>query len=955
MDELDRCSSEDVVATLTAIRTFLTQKHAVFVVAADRAALERALEEKLPQPTPINEEDPYYSSASSFFDKVFHDRVPLPPLRGPRLYEWAYGTVVGRGGYWAQLHSSSDRELRSLLYFLIPSHVRAPRRVKVLLNSFVRSAAIAAHSGFAWQTRAREIAKLTVLDTEFPALGADLRVEPRLPELLLDPPAEASERVARLLKKHGGYRLAQGPGEHEPPSEEDQEAEVPPDRILAEVSAPERRALVRGEHEHLRRYLARTRDVRIGRDLLFLERAGAALGLEDPELESTLDQAVDVPSDVVSALEKSDAETRRQAARFLADMAEREFGEERANVIAALMGVVELLDSEVELISPEIAGSVQSFARDEGLAEAHLLGALILAISPGVSYVFQISILADPRLFDDAERLNRACRMLQRLPLEARDLAYGALAERVTGDFDAFISMLAEIPPTQAGEALRSRPLYDALFQLLSVQVEEPGENDEFAERVYALAAERGADGAPMRRAMHDLLLRAEIGYQPLQAHAVEVLDGIDEDEERDEQVLKALYFYAYRDVEFWSQQLSEGTYGSPSQGAFAVRIIVNCISEMHQLPPDEVERRLAAVDAISSFVGMAEPAERSRAVDAVVSEIEASPWWSDQAARLRQTHLHLLAIQLAGDEALEAALRPRLAADLIRAVADPAAASEEVWQGMVEMGSGLGSAAEEVLEHLEQFGPLGGEWPLWVTRVRVRLAVTARGGGSNVESEVIADEAIQNAARERGSVAEDAVADWFLLLPPVSAVRAVLSAIDSPPPAQVLTSFEQWVGEVSKTNRTELAVGLVEIGRETSRELDALVRAGVDGPTLVAQIAGRVHSAPRGSRREELMAALAQIRPLEPAAQKAIADLIIELTETGKQIDFKAAARAIPALGREHRSAGRLRTAFQRAADEHGNQLSERAAVQLTEAGVKVPKKAVKKGAWGRVKDLFS
>lgn len=161
VDELDRCSSEDVVTTLTAIRTFLNQDHAVFIVAADRAALERALDEKLPQPTPIDEENPYYSSASSFFDKVFHDRVPLPPLRGPRLYEWAFDKVKDRGGYWAGLRDGADpRILRRVLFFLIPSHVRAPRRVKVLLNGFVRSLAIAAHSGFEWQARAQEIAKL---------------------------------------------------------------------------------------------------------------------------------------------------------------------------------------------------------------------------------------------------------------------------------------------------------------------------------------------------------------------------------------------------------------------------------------------------------------------------------------------------------------------------------------------------------------------------------------------------------------------------------------------------------------------------------------------------------------------------------------------------------------------------------------------------------------------------
>ena len=701
VDELDRCSSEDVVATLTAIRTFLTQKHAVFVVAADRAAIERALEEKLPQPTPVNEEDPYYSSASSFFDKVFHDRVPLPPLRGPRLYEWAYKKVVSRSGYWGQLNGVSDRELRSLLYFLIPSHVRAPRRVKVLLNSFVRSAAIAAHSDLDWLVRAREIAKLTVLDTEFPALGADLRVEPRLPELLLDPPASPSARVSRLLAKHGGYRLAQGPGEHEPPSDEDQEAEVPADEILAEATDAERRALVRSEHEHLRRYLARTRDVRINRDLLFLERAGAALGLEDPELESLLDQAVDVPSDVVSALNDSDTETRRLAARFLADMAEREFGEERANVIAALMGVVELLDAEVEPIVGEVAGSVQSYARDEGLADAHLLGALILAISHGASPVFQRSVLSNDRLFADPQRFSRVCRMLERVPPEARDLVYLALAERVAGDSDGFISALGEISPGQAGEALRSKPVYHALFESLRPQGEEQQESGELAERVYALAAERGADGESIRRAMHYLLLREEIGYAPLQAHAAEVLADIEDDEERDEQILMALYIYDHRDVEFWTGQLSQGNYASPSQGAFAVRIIVNCLSNLHELPIDEADVRLAVVDAISRFAAMAEPSERSHAIDAAVGEIEAVPWWSDEPSRLRDARLHRLAVQWASDNELGANLRPRLAADLVRSVVDPAAVNEETWQGMVEMGSELGSMPRLCSTHL--------------------------------------------------------------------------------------------------------------------------------------------------------------------------------------------------------------------------------------------------------------
>jgi hypothetical protein len=954
VDELDRCSSEDVVATLTAIRTFLTEKHAVFVVAADRAALERALEEKLPQPTPVNEEDPYYSSASSFFDKLFHDRVPLPPLRGPRLYEWAHKKVVERGGYWAQLRGDADHELRSLLYFLIPSHVRAPRRVKVLLNSFVRSAAIAAHSGFEWRQRAREIAKLTVLDTEFPALGADLRLEPRLPELLLDPPDAPSERVARLLAKHGGYRISQGPGESNEPTTEELAAEEPADSVLAAASDEQRRVLMHAEHEQLRRYLARTRDVRIGRDLLFLERAGAALGLEDPELESLLDQAVDVPKDVVAALAEADTETRQLAARFLADMAEREFGEERVNVISALMGVVELLDEEVEPIAGEIVGSVQSFARDEGLADTHLLGSLTLSLCEGAGPSFQGSIIRDERLFSDSNRLAQVCRMLERIQPSARDGVFAALAERITGDGEEFIAALREVPAPQAGEVLSARPIYNALFHHLKPQNEEASQNALLAESVYDLAGDRGADGAPLRRAMHDLFLTEEFGYSMLQPHASEVLDDISSPEERDEQILRALWIFDNSDPEFWIDQLSGEDYVSAEHGKLGVRILIWALNGIHQQPADQVALRLSSVEALVRFAKMAENEDLSRVRDAALTEIDAPPWWSDQPSRQRQTQLHRLVRELTEEDEFKATIGPRLAADLARSVADPAVVSEETWQGLLEMGSELGVNATTVLSALEPSAALGESWPLWLARVRARLAASARRAGAEIGSEVIAEEVVLNVASDSAPHAEAAVADWLLLGPSFELVRSVISLLDEPAPPQILASFEKWSANAGVQQRTNLAAALVDDGRETSRWMGSLIQAGLDELALVERIAEQARSAARGSRREELGSALAHIRPLNPAAQKAVADLIIDLTETGKQVDFKAAVKAVPALGREHRSAGRLRTAFQQSAEKDGHQLSERAAVHLAEAGVKVPKKAVKKGAWGRFKDLF-
>jgi hypothetical protein len=956
VDELDRCSSDDVVKTLTAIRTFLNQKHAVFIVAADRAALERALDEKLPQPTPVNGEDPYYSSASSFFDKIFHDRVPLPPLRGPRLYEWAFEKVKARGGYWAALRGGSDRKLRKILYFLIPSHVRAPRRVKVLLNSFIRSTAIAAHSGLDWDGRAREIAKLTVIDTEFPQLGADLRIEHRLPELLLMPPSAPSPRVQRLLDKHGGYRISRSAKDGEVPGTlEQQEAEEAEDHLLANATPAEREALIHAEHEQLRRYLARTRDVRIGRDLLFLDPAGAAVGIEDAELADLLDQAVDAPADVIAALEGRDTDTRRLAARVLANMAEQEFGEERINVITALMGVIELLSADVEDVVDEIAGSVQSFARDEELAPEHLVGALRLAVSDGGGQQFMGEILADDRLLLDQERLVSVCTILPRIPESRRKRIYESVAALVIDDRLRFISILRDLPTQDAANVLSSEDVYGAVFRYLGPEAPEPGANDQFAEEIYEIAVEAGEEGAALGEAMQRLLVKEEISYGPLKAHAAEVFPGLDDPEMRDKEVLAILIRFDYRDPAFWTAFLTDGVYSSKSNGDWAVQIIVDALSALRQAELSEVDDRRALIESVLPFAKMAGDGACDQIRDALVSELTAVAWWSDEGSRQRQEGLHeiglFLARELEGDCSVE--IKQALSDDLSRAVMDPSAFSNETWLGLTTMGGGLEEGADSLLRVLEPL-EVGDLWPVWLTRVRVALAVAARKAGSVVESDVVTEEAILSAASSDSPHGREAVADWLLLGPNADAVRGLIATLADNPHGAIQTSYAHWAEDATQAERTRLAQSLVDSEDESSRWLDVLVRAGVDEVALVHHIGSAIRAAARGERREELTLAVARIRPVSAATQKDIADLIIELVGTGKQVDFKAAINAIPALGKDHRSAGRLRQAFQNAAELNGHQLSERAAIQLGEAGVRVPKKAVKKGAWGRFKDLF-
>ena len=71
IDELDRCSPAQVASTLETMKTFLSVRGCVFVVAADQQVLEQALRHEVRQHTPEDTMNPYYSAGSSYLDKVF--------------------------------------------------------------------------------------------------------------------------------------------------------------------------------------------------------------------------------------------------------------------------------------------------------------------------------------------------------------------------------------------------------------------------------------------------------------------------------------------------------------------------------------------------------------------------------------------------------------------------------------------------------------------------------------------------------------------------------------------------------------------------------------------------------------------------------------------------------------------------------------------------------------------
>lgn len=963
VDELDRCSPEDVVTTLTAIRTFLHEKHSVFVVAADRAALERALEEKLPQPTPVDEENPYYSSASSFFDKVFHDRIPLPPLRGPRLYEWAYNQVRARGGYWAELRDGDDHsDLRRTLYFLIPSHVRAPRRVKVLLNSFIRNAAIASHSGLDWQTRAREIAKLTVLDTEFPALGDDLRIEHRLPSLLLAPPAQPSERVARLLRKHGGYQVGRpqrardtepSEDEIEVPDDEVQAAE-PADAVIAETTKEQARALTHSEHELLRRYLARTREVSIGRDLLFLDPAGAAIGLDDPELGERLDQAVDVPHEVVEHVEALDVNTRRLAARVLANMADNEFGGERTNVMSALMGVVESLGKDVDEVADEVLGAVQSYARDERLEEDHLVGALSLALA-GPSSELKTDIFDDARLFTDDNRVERVTGMLPRIPKNHRPAVYAAVASAFgRGLVGPVTEVLADLPTADAAALIDDGKVSGAIASFM-VAADEAGARDWLIQQLYAEANER-EDGAPLRLAVHGFVLHEELAYELMRDNAERTLSDMENVEEVDHDALRGLALAPKEDHGFWVGLLSAGDYASVDNGQLANRAIRRWLKDLHAADETLFTNRWRLLERLMPFFRMSAEKEQTSVHDALITELNANAWWGSDDLLQRQQRLHELGRLFANaTDGTSSAFTDALVEDAMRAPMSPTTVTAESVDGARVLGQDLGAGATRLLEHIAQVGQhQDASLATRVARARAALALAAREAGETADASALTLDEVTAAAATGSGPGRAAVRDWLQLIPPRDAVETLIRKLGDTPPGGIPEGVGKWSGSLSREVRTGFAVALVAADFDASQWVVAIAHEGVDEAALVQHIAEALHEASRGDQREELAALLARVRPLDGAAQRAVADLVIALLETGKGVDFKAAVKAVPALGTQHRSAGRLQDAFRTAAEDHNHHLSERTVRELADAGVRVPKKAVKKGTWDKVKGLF-
>jgi hypothetical protein len=450
IDELDRVEADEVVETLESLKTFLDLKGCVFIVAADRRVLEEALRLKARQETPTVPDNPYYSSAASYLDKIFQYQLALPEMLPQRLSEFALDLARKHHGIWEELDQAG--RLERVISTLVPLHVQSPRRVKVLMNAFVQAYRlaearhVARQLGKAPRERALEISKLVVLRADFPAFADRLLGDPGLiPDVIhfLDLQDRRDDESDAEEQSEEG-ELDQGRSE-----EIDRVLHEPVAAFLIKPGgsdANKQPDLARPARNALTRYLRQTRTIDgPHEDLLRLESIGAAFGLPDtvavPLRAAAYSGDLRAAQDLVDQLEDQD---RPKAVRFLAGQLQAGIGTEADNALDVLLGVCGRADVSLSEVGTNPAAEIESYTETSSLKPGHLAGVLRLGAEASNESLVRTS-LAHPAALQTVELRQAALEVIERLDQRHVEALGSVVSLQLVVDTESAADRLGEI------------------------------------------------------------------------------------------------------------------------------------------------------------------------------------------------------------------------------------------------------------------------------------------------------------------------------------------------------------------------------------------------------------------------------------------------------------------------------------------------------------------------------
>lgn len=953
IDELDRCAPQDVVATLVDLKTFLDQPGCVFVVAADREVLEKALQD-VPQAKPVREDEPYYSTPGAFLDKIFQHQLALPPLRSHALTGFARTLVVSREGLWLELRDAKpgDRLFDDVVYTLIPAHVRSPRRVKVLLNNFATNARVAQARGISWLERATEIAKLTVFQTEFPAFAADLINYPRLVDLLLfEGDEEARQAIgARTLEQDRVLRRYSACGDEGPAGEH-----------LVDAGSDGSKKIVGQADKRLKQelmaYLRKTESPDIPNprpDLWYLRTAGGEEGIEDPQLGEVLDYASDTaPRLVIDAFTGRPSAQIRVAARLLAQRSDAEHGPGKANLITSACGLVQMLDrSEVEQVAAVVASSILVSVRQRDLDHSVVPGALTVGAlaqnAPLVAVLLESLHSADVHTDD---LLFRLVNVLEVLSDQDASRVHDLLASRYKEDIrpvhqglkilpehaarnlwsaarDVIASALSPVPgaapptPSPASVAgqrrLQTQPVVEEgeppeeedrldpseiLSALLDCVLDRETTNEFLLSEAWTLGQTSSSDAVKRiaRERAEDLMAQITDSALTTQHALLGIADG------------------PYRDWDFWSGHLSRIVDENKATVALA-----RVLAALPEAPLSVLEQLPVVAGRVATALGPRPALPTTEMVNAAKTSLAAIPW--DDAAtdglRRRQAHATVASLAtLLGEDGH--ALMGKDVADAIAAHPHTDEFNAQV-DALIEVMPA--DVARDLEARLATYQAAQGEDERILL---LRLRASTRFAGDPVGADLLLEHAASAGANQL-------VNTWLGLHPPVAALLTLVRA-DFPLPSRA--ALRRYVERLTPSERTSLWTDLQ--ARDASRDVLKEVSAYGLCVEAVSFTRERLEAETQQPARSLLIDRLLDAPLQEADLKAAISDLAEYLLGKGKKGDAVFAADlVIRAGGAAYGKTGHLRSAFQAWEDKDDKTFTKSKKQQLVGLNLVKPKK---------------
>lgn len=960
VDELDRCAPDDVVATLVDLKTFLEAPRCVFIVAVDRAVIEDALG-KVPQAKPVRGDEPYYATRGAFLDKIFQHQIALPPLRPRTLTLFARELVDEQAGLWQELRQH-DSDLYELVVFaLVPVHIRSPRRVKVLLNAYATNVRTAEARGIAWPDRAAEIAVLTVLQTEFPEVAADLLRVPRLLAFLRGDEQSDAPEVRRIVQRYKADPAKPLPAA-DPAGEEYEIGELanPAGDLLSDTGdESEVSAAKQTTYTQLFQYLTKIASASIPDprpDLLYLQAAGRRDGLGDPTLGDVIDFATDTaPDTVVQAFTNQSSDVVRIAVPLLVVEGEQTFGPGRFFAYESACRLAETLDwHDVCAIARDLAPRILPSRTDRRWPLQAVPGALRLASAAEQTGASRdlVVLLAGQDVDED---------------LLVRSLGVPGLDTQALATFHAVLTGIYAERPRPYHEALGRLPLADALelwtatcddviatLSQLDETVEaapppparraagkpeaaapaaQPGDAGRERLRELLVVAQARADGEELVSAIYSAIqhcpieaLRAEVS-----AMADDILEGMSDSVRVNRHALDGI-----RDAEpsqwpRWAQLLREASPGK-AVAAVAANVFTDVVlksvlvADVADLPHVVVTAR-----ALLPHVEGAAGASVGEVLTGVVTQFQ----WQDppiaaddEWVARRKTALDLTSLlrDLVGSAQVD-----RLLAADVSTPADEVELVEDALSELLSRIDGLDvNAARLLAVDLDALAARGGA-SLGLLRLRLRARTRCDGAPLSPSEMSMLDD---------GAASTLALTDWLTLGPSGRDVAEVVPLV-----APTRPSLDRWARATTADDRTTVWLAL-EATAATNAVLAAVGHHGVNG-AVVDHMAPAVNSGTQQQMRDaavtrlEAASLVARTGSSSPDGLRAASELALQLLESGIVGNARLARRIVAWAGRPAWGLqGKLRAAFDATVRNNGATFGKSEIRELEALGVLTKRK---------------